>query len=252
MTLTDEVREYWEANPCGTFAATAEPGTKLYFDEIEQYRYRVEHYIPDFAAFLRWRGKRVLEVGVGAGTDFVNFARHGAQLGGVDLTKAAVDHTRKRLELEGLDADVRVANAEALPFADDSFDLVYSFGVIHHAENPEKIVREVRRVLTPAGEARIMLYGRHSWVAYRELYEVARRAIKDRRRPPLTLRQAVAVNVESPGTKAYTRREVQIMFRTAGFEDVRVEGLPTPWDREAAGPLARVIRQDWNLAITAR
>jgi SAM-dependent methyltransferase len=252
VTVTDEVRQYWQRETCGTAVAGSQPGTRAYFDEIERYRYTVEPYVRDFAEFPRWSGRRVLEIGVGAATDFVNFGRCGAKLSGVDLTPAAVEHAQQRLALEGLEADVRVANAERLPFGDDSFDLVYSFGVIHHAEHPERLVREARRVLVPAGEARVMLYGLRSWVAYRVMVGGILRALKHRRLPPTSLREAVASNMESPGTQAYTRREVQIMFNAAGFDDVNVEGLVTPYDRRAAGPLADIIRQDWNLAITAR
>ena len=252
MTVTDEVRQYWQRETCGTGVASSQPGTRAYFDEIERYRYTVEPYVRDFAEFPRWSGRRVLEIGVGAATDFVNFARCGAKLSGVDLTPAAVEHAQQRVALEGLEADVRVANAERLPFGDDSFDLVYSFGVIHHAEHPERVVREARRVLVPGGEARVMLYGLRSWVAYRVMVVGILRALKHRRLPPTSLREAVASNMESPGTQAYTRREVQIMFNAAGFDDVNVDGLVTPYDRRVAGPLADMIRQDWNLAITAR
>ena len=251
MALTDQVRQYWDRQTCGTGITRAEPDTRAYFDEIERYRYEVEPYVRDFAQFSRWNGKRVLEIGVGAGTDFVNFGRCGAQLTGVDLTPAAIEHTRNRLTLEGLEADIRVANAESLPFSDESFDLVYSFGVIHHAEHPERIVREVRRVLAPGGEARIMLYGLHSWVADQLIVRALLRALKNRSRPP-TRREAVARNMESPGTQAYTRREVEIMFSAAGFDEVQVEGLLTPYDKRVAGPLATVVRRDWNLAIVAR
>src|SRR5438093_4517272 len=130
----ERVREFWEEAPCGVKLATAdvEPGSRAFYDELEATRYRLEPFIPSFAEFDRWRGKDVLEVGVGAGSDFVRFVRAGARMTGVDLTEAAVDHVRRRLELEALAADLQVADAEALPFADASFDLVYSWGVLHH------------------------------------------------------------------------------------------------------------------------
>lgn len=178
MTLSDQVRDFWEQETCGVVHAHSAPGTPQFFAEIEEHRYRAEPYIQTFAQFAKWSGKRVLEIGVGAATDFVNFARSGAILTGVDLTSAAIEYAQQRLALENLEADLRIANAERLPFVDDSFDLVYSFGVIHHAEHPERIVREVRRVLAANGEARIMLYGLHSWVAYRLLAREPLRAAR--------------------------------------------------------------------------
>lgn len=248
MALEEAVRDYWEAQSCGTGYASAEEGTETYYREIETERYRLEPFIPAFAGFRDWQGKRVLEVGVGAGTDFVNFARAGAVLTGVDLTEAAVEHARRRLELEGLDAELAVCSAEELPFDAGSFDLVYSWGVIHHAERPARIVREVRRVLAPGGEARVMLYGRHSWVAYALWVRYAALA----GRPWRSLTDVVACHMESPGTQAYTRREIELLFSGAGFDQVQVEGFLTPWDRKCAGPLARWLRQDWFLGVVAR
>ncbi|MBV9466638.1 MAG: class I SAM-dependent methyltransferase, partial [Solirubrobacterales bacterium] len=122
------VRDYWEAEPCGSHRASAEPGTTSYFEQVERARYELEPFIPEFAQFEHWRGRDVLEVGVGMGTDFVRFARAGARLRGIDLTQAAVDNARRRLALEGLEADVERGDAEALAFEDHSFDLVYSWG----------------------------------------------------------------------------------------------------------------------------
>src|ERR671931_284854 len=124
---TQAVHDYWQARPCGSSLTQAEPGSKEFFDEIEEARYRLEPFIPDFAEFERWRGQCVLEIGVGLGTDFVRFARAGARLSGVDLTEASIELVRRRLALEGLAADLGVADAEALPYADKSFDLVYSW-----------------------------------------------------------------------------------------------------------------------------
>jgi SAM-dependent methyltransferase len=242
-----EVFDYWEAGSCGTVHASSPPGSRTYYDEIETVRYRLEPFIHDFAGFAFWQGRRVLEIGVGAGTDFVNFARSGAVLTGVDLTPAAVDHARRRLALEDLTADLRVGSGEALPFADGTFDLVYSWGVIHHAEHPHRIVREIRRLLAPGGQARVMLYGRQSWAAYK-LW--ARHALLVGR-PRRSLSAVIATHLESPGTRAYTRREIELLFAGAGFEQVSIEGFPTPYDRRAAGPLAGWIRRDWFLGVIA-
>jgi len=248
MPTTADVYEYWQAESCGTSHAASRAGTAQYYNEIEAARYRLEPFITSFAQFGRWRGREVLELGVGAGTDFVNFARAGARLHGVDLTASAVDHARHRLALEGLDAELAVANGESLPFDDAAFDLVYSWGVIHHAEHPPRVLREIRRVTKPDGEVRAMLYGRHSWVGY-GLW--ARHALLAGH-PGRSLSQVIASHMESPGTRAYTRNELRLMFEAAGFDRVELTGFPTPYDRRVAGPVARLVRLDWFLGVVAR
>ena len=148
--LKDRVREFWEREPCGTKTVEAAPGTAEFFAQVERRRYELEPFIPEFAEFERWRRKDVLEVGVGLGTDFVHFVRAGARASAIDLTQAAIDSVHRRLELEGLSADLRVADAESLPFGDRSFDLVWSYGVLHHTPDTMRAVEEIRRVLRPA------------------------------------------------------------------------------------------------------
>jgi ubiquinone/menaquinone biosynthesis C-methylase UbiE len=245
--LKEAVRGHWEADPCGSKLAEAEPGTPEFYAEVERTRYELEPFIPTFAEFDRWSGKRVLEVGVGLGTDFVRFARSGALLSGIDLTDAAVELVRKRLALEELDADVRVGDAEALPFEDDSFDLVYSWGVLHHTPDTKRAVEEVRRVLAPGGQARIMLYSRRSWVAFGLWARWGLLA----GRPTRSLAHVVADHMESPGTKAYTERELRELF--AAFREVSVRRFVTPYDRRVAGPLASLTgpRLGWFVGVVA-
>lgn len=140
-------------------------GTRAYFAEVERARYELEPFIPGFAQFEHWRGKRVLEVGVGLGTDFVRFVRAGADATGVDLTHASVELVRQRLVQDGLYAELEVADAEELPFEDSTYDLIYSWGVLHHTPDTRRALGEIRRLIRPGGEARIMLYSRRSWVA---------------------------------------------------------------------------------------
>jgi ubiquinone/menaquinone biosynthesis C-methylase UbiE len=246
--LKEAVRQHWESDPCGTKLAEAEPGTLEFFAQVERARYELEPFIPEFACFESWRGKRVLEVGVGLGSDFVRFARAGAVVAGIDLTDAAARAVQQRLTLEGLEGDVRAADAEALPFPDGTFDLVYSWGVLHHTPDTRRAVEEVRRVIAPGGEARIMLYSRRSWVAF-GLW--ARWALLTGH-PRRTLAQVVSEHMESPGTKAYTDAELRELF--SSFGDVRIERFVTPYDRRVAGPLARLAgpRLGWFVGIVAR
>jgi SAM-dependent methyltransferase len=237
------VREYWDAQPCGEGLTTAERGSSRYFEDIERAKDELEPYELRFAEFERWRGCEVLEIGCGLGTDTVRFARAGARVTAVDITETAVALTRARLADEGLDGEVLQADAEELPFADASFDLVYSWGVLHHTPDTERSIREVARVVRPGGEARVMLYNRRSLFA---LGVWLVRGAPRRR----SLAEALAT-VESPGTKGYTRREIDALF--APFADVDIETVTTPYDRRVAGPLARFAPSlGWNHLVRAQ
>ena len=161
--LKDRVRTFWQANPCGTKFADAAPGTRLFYERVEEHRYAKEWHIPLAADFASTQGKKVLEIGCGLGTDGAQFARAGADYTGVDLTDAAVDLTRRRFELFDLKGNCRIADAENLDFSDATFDLVYSHGVLHHTPDTARAVREIHRVLRPGGRAVVMLYHRNSY-----------------------------------------------------------------------------------------
>ena len=173
--LKERVRAFWQKNPCGTKFSDAEMGTRLFYERVEEHRYTKEWHIPAAADFESASGLRVLEIGCGLGTDGAQFARAGAVYTGIDLTDAAVDLARKRFELFDLSGTFRTADAENLDFADASFDLVYSHGVLHHTPDTVQAVREVHRVLRPGGSAVVMLYHRNSY-NYRVNIRVLRRA----------------------------------------------------------------------------
>ncbi|MGH9941419.1 MAG: class I SAM-dependent methyltransferase [Pyrinomonadaceae bacterium] len=161
--LKEQVRRFWQAHPCGTKFANAELGTRRFYEEVERHRYEKEWHIPEAADFAAARGLKVLEIGCGLGTDGAQFARAGAAYTGVDLTDAAVELARRRFEVEGLPGEFRTADAEALDFADESFELVYSHGVLHHTPDIARALGEVRRVLRPGGRAVVMVYHRDSY-----------------------------------------------------------------------------------------
>jgi ubiquinone/menaquinone biosynthesis C-methylase UbiE len=242
------VRSFWEDEPCGVVHAEAPEGTREFYDQIEQRRAELEPFIERFADFEGARGKRFLEIGVGAGTDFIRFARHGAIASGVDLTEHAVELVRKRLELEGLQGDLRRADAEALPFEDASFDLVYSWGVLHHTPDTDVSVREAIRVLRPGGSLCVMLYARHSWVAYGLWIRHALVA----GRPRQSLADILAAHMESDGTKGFTKRELRKMF--GEIEDLRVDKVGTAYDRQISRGLARLTgnKLGWFLVVRGR
>jgi len=161
--LKERVRAFWQAHPCGTKFSDTEIGTREFFARIEAHRYAKEWHIPEAADFAGARGLRVLEIGCGLGTDGVRFAKAGADYTGIDLTDAAIELARKRFELSGLRGELRVSDAENLDFADESFDLVYSHGVLHHTPDIARAVSEIHRVLKPGGRAIVMLYHRDSY-----------------------------------------------------------------------------------------
>jgi SAM-dependent methyltransferase len=163
----DEVLSYWNRRPCNIRHSTKDVGSREYFDEVEARKYFVEPHIPAFAQFPRWAGKQVLEIGCGLGTDAVNFSRHGAAYTGVELSDVSLALARKRFEVFGLPGTFLCHNAEALDrvLPNGTFDLVYSFGVIHHTPNPRAVIEGARKLIRPDGELRIMLYARHSWKA---------------------------------------------------------------------------------------
>lgn len=173
--LKDRVREFWQEHPCGTKFADAEPGSRRFYELVEEHRYTKEWHIPDAAGFAHSKNLRVLEVGCGLGTDGAQFAKAGADYTGVDLTQAAIDLAKQRFELFQLPGTFCVADAEKLNFPANSFDLVYSHGVLHHTPDTAGAIREIHRILRPGGKAVVMLYHRNSY-NYRVNISMLRRA----------------------------------------------------------------------------
>jgi 2-polyprenyl-3-methyl-5-hydroxy-6-metoxy-1,4-benzoquinol methylase len=161
------VQEYWNSRPCNIRHSPKAVGTREYFDEVEARKYFVEHHIPRFADFERWNGKRVLEVGCGIGTDAINFARHGAQVTAVDLTEKSLEVARQRARVFGVEDRIRFVQANAENLSDyvppERYDLVYSFGVIHHTPHPGRVLDQFRKYAGPETTLKIMVYNRWSW-----------------------------------------------------------------------------------------
>lgn len=224
--LKTRVAEFWNAEPCGARYLEGESA----FESHARARYALEPHIPGFAGFASSKGLRVLEIGVGMGADYEQWLRAGANATGVDLSSSSLAQTRRRRELAGLNVDLRLADAENLPFEDATFDVVYSYGVMHHSPDTAKCIREAWRVLKPGGEARIMLYQHRSltglmlWLRY----GIWRGQ---------SMRRCVYERLESPGTKTFTQREVAVMM--AQFEDVRMDQVFSPGDLLLSKPSAR-------------
>lgn len=221
----EATRSFWEANPVAAAAVPYPLGTADYFayyDRLREANESVEfsarlHEYADFA------GKKVLDVGCGNGYVLANYARAGADVYGVDLTEAAISLTRQRFGLAGLTGDFRTANAEALPFPDDSFDCVCSMGVLHHTPDTERAVREVRRVLKPGGRLIVMFYHRDS-ALYRLNFRL-QRMFRGK-----TLEQLVneVDGLGNPKGDVYSRTELRNLLE--GFVDLELfTGLLQTW-----------------------
>lgn len=222
----NEVAHFWDSEPCGT-RYLASP---FDFRAQAETRYRLEPYIRDFAKFSSARGRRVLEIGVGIGADYEQWLKAGAIASGIDISAASLEMTRHRCELAGLKPDLRHATADSLPFANNSFDLVYSYGVMHHSPDTEACLREAWRVLKPGGEARIMLYHHASITAIMLWlrYGIWRRQ---------SVRECAFKRLESPGTKTFTRDDV--LHLTRNFENVRIQQVFSPGDLLLHEPSSR-------------
>lgn len=249
----DKVRAFWDSSPCQSDLSAAED-RRRYFEEITHKRFHGrEWHVPIVAEFDSFRGKDVLEIGCGIATDGLEFAGNGANYVGVDLTPHSIELARERFSLFRAPGQFKVVNAEdQLPFPDGSFDHVYSFGVIHHSPAPERIVREIRRVLRENGTFTVMLYNRSSINYYIEIMflrkifrwcllpklmpgllaavtgfdrwklEGHRELLK--KRGKLSKEEWISMNTDGPYcplAKVYNRREAATLFQT--FHDVRQE-----------------------------
>lgn len=235
--LKEEVRDFWNADPCGTRYL----GDSDDLDAHARARYQLEPYIHEFAGFAQSRGQRVLEIGVGMGADYLEWLKAGAKATGIDLSSASVERAKRRCEMAGYTPDLRVSDAEHLPFPDDIFDIVYSYGVMHHSPDTPQCIREAYRVLKPGGALRVMIYHHPSltglmlWLRYGLLRGKS-------------LRQSVYDHLESPGTKTYTHEEARAMLH--GFEQVDTRQALSPGDLLLSKPSSRF--QGWLYQVVWR
>lgn len=212
------VHGFWNSGSCGEVYLSG-LDNKDGFERQAQIRYELEPYIFDFAEFYRYKQKKVLEIGVGLGADHQQFAEAGAELTGIDLTPRAVEYTKKRLQTFGLNSDIKVGDAEQLSFSDESFDLVYSWGVLHHSPDTPKAISEVHRVLNKEGTAKIMIYHKYSFVGY--IGWIRHALLKGK--PFTSLTEVYDKHQESPGTKAYTIEEARELFKP--FKEVEIKTI---------------------------
>ncbi len=257
----EQVQDQWNFNPVGTHYATrTEPHSLQWFQEIEAYRYGT--YAPWMASVMEFdahAGHDVLEIGGGVGTDLSQFAKHGARVTDLDLSAGHLALAQENFERRGLQGRFVHHDAEDLPFADNSFDLVYSNGVLHHTPNTTSVVREIRRVLRPGGRAIVMMYAEHSIHYWRELVGrlgLDRDLLRNHSIGEIMSRYVeVSQNDARPLVKVYTARKLKKVFD--GFDQMSVSKrqlLAT----EVPGwlswlPVATAERLiGWNIIIKAR
>lgn len=221
----EDVRRYWDARPCNIRHSQKPVGSKEYFDEVEARKFKVEPHIPGFADYDRWAGKRVLEVGCGIGTDSINFARAGALLTAVDLSTESLKIARQRAEVMGVADRIEFvhANAEELTSVlSGTYDLVYSFGVVHHTPHPERAIEQIRALIAPDGTLKLMVYHRRSWKVFWIVVMQGRGKF-------WKTGELVAIHSEAetgcPVTFSYTRRGGRKFVERGGFRvtEVRVD-----------------------------
>ena len=211
-----DVKEFWNRNVCQTeFIKGKESGTRDFFEEAERIRYKYHFYLPElFDWMAREKPKaKMLEVGCGMGTDLIQLARRGFDVTGIDLTEEGIKLAQRRFQIYDLSANLRVDDAENLSFDDNTFDIVYSFGVLHHTPDTQKSIDEVQRVLKPGGLAIIMLYNRwsYNYLIHRILDAPFDGNRKDR----------------CPIERAYSKKEIVKMFEKYASTNLEVEYFMT-------------------------
>ena len=264
--LSDEskqrARDQWGANPCGAHAARDLPfGTREYFDAIENNRYfEYARWMKEVIGFDRYSGKRVLEVGFGTGTDLLQFARAGARVTGLDLTPRSIEIARQRFAIYGLQGEFLIGDGEQLSFPDESFDVVYSFGVLHHTPDTAGAVKEVHRVLRKGGEAIVMLYHKTSlfyWAGLVLKRGILQGALFRNSLDDLLSRAEYSQTGGHPLVKVFTKRQAQRLFADFSSCSVSVNQLSRHELRHVGNllpePLMRWLAQNfgWNLIIRA-
>jgi ubiquinone/menaquinone biosynthesis C-methylase UbiE len=245
-TQKEQVRDFWNRN-INQFnqLRRGDVGTREFYDAAEKLRYQYHYHLPPlFARIAReFPGGKLLEVGCSMGNDTIQFARLGMDVTGVDITEAAIELIQQRFDLYGLQGNFQVADAEALPFDDNTFDVCYSFGVLHHTPNTAGAIEELRRVLRPGGKAFVMLYNQHSlnWLAHR----VTGVPFDGSKKDPCPVEKAYPPHVAKAFFKNYRQVRLWIDYLYGTGWGALNKVMPRPVHRA----LGRVI--GWHLMIEA-
>lgn len=226
MNILKKVKAYWNDRPCNIRHSKEPLGTSSYFCEVEAKKYKVEPHIYSFADFSSWEGKKILEIGCGLGTESINFARSGAQVTVLDLSEKSLEIARKRAEVFNLSDQITfyVGNAEVLNeiIPAQEFDLIWSFGVIHHTPNPEKVIECIKEYMNPSTQLRMMVYNKLSWKVLWILIKYGKGAFWN-------IDKLVAQHSEAqtgcPVTYTYTRKSVRKLLDGFNIKKIQIEHI---------------------------
>ncbi|MEO8399326.1 MAG: class I SAM-dependent methyltransferase [Ignavibacteriaceae bacterium] len=246
----DEVKDFWNNHPCGS-DTSSNLVKKKYYEEIENYRYSKIRSIKAIANFEKYKDKRVLEVGCGLGTDGRQFAKNGSVYFGINLDEGSTKYAKEAFELMGLKGEILQMNAEKMRFESNTFDHIYSHGVIHHSPNTEAIVGEMFRVLKPGGTITVMIYNKSSINYYFEIMflrkifrlllypqsapkyiskitgfkkEIFERHRKIMMSEKMTKQKWISINTDGPDcplAKVYNKNQASNLFKDAGFINIK-------------------------------
>jgi ubiquinone/menaquinone biosynthesis C-methylase UbiE len=239
-----ETKKNWTAAPCGSNYSDAEKWTREYYDEIEAYRYMTHPWILSSIRAFGIKDKLVLEIGYGMGTDHLAMAREGGKMHGIDLTPINKIVAARRLELYGYNSLLLTGDAEQLPYDDNSFDFVYSFGVVHHTPDTQKVIDEIHRVLKPGGRCYITVYNKDSLFFWWHIFAVEWILQRDFLRE--TLKNRVS-RIEYPNDnlnlviKLYTKKEFASLFKKYG----RVDCTINQFQRDDAAYIGNFLPEKW-------
>jgi 2-polyprenyl-3-methyl-5-hydroxy-6-metoxy-1,4-benzoquinol methylase len=218
----ERVQAFWDDRPCNVRHSPEPVGTRRYFDEVEARKYFVEPHIPLFADFPRWAGKHVLEIGCGIGTDTINFARVGARVTALDLSSKSIEIARERAKVFDLDEriDFIQCSAEDLSpiWSRGPFDLIYSFGVLHHTPHPFRALEQIRKLSNPSTTFKLMMYHERSWKVGVILLEHSVDLLLHRATPSELVSRYSEAQTGCPVTYAYTRESLRTLLEETGFD----------------------------------
>jgi ubiquinone/menaquinone biosynthesis C-methylase UbiE len=268
MKNLNDVKNYWDSRPCNIKHSDKPIGSKEYFDEVEARKYFVESHIPKFAEFEKWKNKKVLEIGCGIGTDTINFAKAGAQVTAVELSKESIAIAQKRVEIYGLNnVKFYLADAENLSsfVPIEKYDLIYSFGVIHHTPNPEKAISEIKKYMGENSILKLMLYHRNCW---KVMWMILKYSHGTFWKMNELIPKYSEAQTGCPVTYAYTKKSVKKLLTGLEIKDAFIEHI-FPYSipeykkyeykkvwyfRYVPKPIFRWLEKNfgWHLCVTAK
>lgn len=226
MNILEKVKKYWDDRPCNIRHSKRPVGTREYFYDVEAKKYKVESHIYSFADFNKWKGKKILEIGCGLGTETINFARAGAQVTAVDMSEKSLELAKKRAEVFGLTDKITFyqGNAEELNrvVPAQKFDLVWSFGVIHHTPDPSNVIKCIKEFMGPSTELRMMVYNKFSWKVLWILFKYGYGRVWNINELIATYSEA---QTDCPVTFTYSKESVRELLKGFEIEQIQIEHI---------------------------